>query len=75
MASTASGPVERLASSLTAGAETHYEAVSRILGWVSRHLEYELDRSQPQTAEAVLDRRSGYCTGVARLTVALLEKI
>ncbi len=67
------GPVERLARGLTAGAETHYEAVSRILGWVSRHLEYELDRGQPQTAEAVLERGSGYCTGVARLTVALLE--
>ncbi len=68
-------PIERLARGLTAGSETHYEAVSRILGWVARHLEYELDRSQSQTAEAVLDRRSGYCTGVARLTVALLEAV
>ncbi len=68
----ASGTIERLAAGLTTGAETHYEAVSRVLGWVARHVEYDLDRSQPQTAEAVLDRRSGYCTGVARLTVALL---
>ncbi len=69
------GPIERLARGLTAGAGTHYEAVSRILGWVSRHLEYDLDRGQPQGAEAVLNRRSGYCTGVARLTVALLESV
>ncbi len=69
------GAIERLAAGLTAGAGTHYEAISRILGWVARHLEYDLDRSQPQTAEAVLERRSGYCTGVARLTVALLRAV
>ena len=69
----ATGPIERLARGLTASAGTYYEAVSHILGWVARNLEYDLDRGQPQTAEAVLERRSGYCTGVARLTVALLE--
>lgn len=68
-------PIARLARGLTAGAETRYEAISRILGWVARDLEYELDRSQPQDAEAVLVRRSGYCTGIARLTVALLESV
>ena len=71
----ATGPIERLAKGLTASAETHYDAVSHILGWVARNLEYELDRGQPQTAEAVLARRSGYCTGVARLTVALLAAV
>ncbi len=69
------GSIERLAKGLTASAETHYEAVSHVLGWVARNLEYELDRGQSQTAEAVLGRRSGYCTGVARLTVALLEAV
>ncbi len=69
----ASESIERLARGLTTDAGTYYEAASRILGWVSRHLEYELDRGQPQSAEAVLSRRSGYCTGVARLTAALLE--
>ena len=69
------GPIERLAAGLTVDVETHYEAVSRILGWVARHVEYDLDRGQPQTAQAVLDRRSGYCTGVARLAVALLEAV
>jgi Transglutaminase-like superfamily len=71
----ARGPIERLAKGLTASAETYYEAVSHILGWVARNLEYDLDRGQPQTAEAVLERRSGYCTGVARLTVALLTAV
>ncbi len=69
------GAIERLARGLTAGAGTRYEAVSRILGWVARDLDYEFDRSQPQGAEAVLARRSGYCTGVARLSVALLEAV
>lgn len=68
-------PIQRLARGLTAGAETRYDAVSRVLGWVARDLDYELDRSQPQTAEAVLSRRSGYCTGIARLSVALLEAV
>lgn len=69
------GPIGRLARGLTIGAETRYEAISRVLGWVAVHLEYELDRSQLQSAGAVLERRSGYCTGVARLTVALLEAV
>lgn len=68
-------PIARLAGGLTTGATTEYEAASRVLGWVARNLDYEVDRSQPQTAEAVLERRSGYCTGVARLTVALLESV
>ncbi len=66
-------PIHRLAWAQTSGASTRYEAISRILGWVARHIEYDLDRQQPQSAIAVLDRRSGYCTGVARLTVALLR--
>ncbi|MEM7351403.1 MAG: transglutaminase-like domain-containing protein [Acidobacteriota bacterium] len=68
-------PIARLARGLTVGAETHYEAISRVLGWVARELDYELDRSQSQAAEAVLARRSGYCTGIARLTVALLDAV
>ncbi len=66
-------PIHRLARSLTAGAGSRYEAISRVLGWVARSIAYDLDRGEPQDAVAVLRRRSGYCTGVARLTVALLE--
>lgn len=65
--------VERLARALVVGSTRHYEAVSRILDWVARHVEYRLDRTAEQSAEAVLARRDGYCTGIARLTVALLE--
>ncbi len=65
----------RLARSLTVGAETQYEAISRILAWMARSITYELDRDQPQNAAAVLERRSGYCTGVARLTVSLLRAV
>lgn len=71
----AGDPIARLARGVTAGAETHYEAISRVLGWVARHIEYNLDREQSQAATAVLERRSGYCTGVARLTVALLRSV
>lgn len=67
--------VERLARGVTSGAETHYEATSRILGWVARHIEYNLDRQQAQDAASVLERRAGYCTGIARLTVSLLEAV
>ncbi len=67
--------ISRLARGVTAGADTQYEATSRILGWVARHIEYNLDRQQPQDSESVLKRRSGYCTGVARLTVSMLESV
>ena len=66
-------PTVRLASTLTRGAHTQFDAASRILGWVSREIRYTYDRSVSQEAAAVLARRSGYCTGVARLTVALLR--
>ncbi|MEM6794546.1 MAG: transglutaminase-like domain-containing protein [Acidobacteriota bacterium] len=65
--------VGRLARALASGAHTEYEAASRIFGWIARNIEYRLDRELPQSAEAVLERRSGYCTGVARLAVALLR--
>lgn len=68
-------PIARLARAVTLGAKTEFEAVSRALGWIARNIQYELDRHQPQDAGAVLERRSGYCTGVARLTVAFLEAI
>jgi hypothetical protein len=68
-------PISRVARSVTVGAETEYEAVSRILGWMARHLDYALDRSQSQEPEAVLARRSGYCTGIARLAVAMIDSV
>lgn len=74
-ASSPRGPVGKLAGALTAGAATEYEAVSRVLGWVARNVAYEVDRRQAQTAEAVLERRSGYCTGIARLSVVMLEAV
>lgn len=67
--------LQRLALGVTADASTRYEAVSRILNWVARNISYSLDRDQAQSAEAVLARRSGYCTGIARLTVALLAAV
>ncbi len=66
--------VGQLARRLLADASSRYEAVSRVLSWVSREIEYDLDREQPQDPEAVLVRRSGYCTGIARLVVSLLER-
>lgn len=70
-----SDPVGRLAAALTAGAGEQYDAVSRVLAWVSDNIEYDLDREVDQSAESVLERRSAYCTGIARLTVALLASV
>lgn len=67
--------VARLARAVATGATTRYEAVTRVLQWVARHVAYDLDRGAPQDAAAVLQRRSGYCTGVARLSVALLAAL
>ena len=66
-------PLARLALRVTTGAKTQSEAASRLLNWVARNIEYSLDREAPQSAPAVLERRTGYCTGIARLTVALLQ--
>jgi len=68
-------PVAQLARAIAAGAATRYDAVTEVLQWVSRNVEYDLDRAAPQDAPAVLARRSGYCTGIARLTVALLRAL
>jgi len=64
-----------VARAVTAGSKTSYEAASRILGWVSQNLVYDLDRGESQAPGEVLRRRTAYCTGFARLTVALLEEI
>lgn len=69
---TATDAVTRLARALVAGADRRYDAVSRLLGWVGRNVRYDLDRSLAQDSTTVLERRSGYCTGIARLSVALL---
>jgi hypothetical protein len=71
----AAEPVSVLARAVAAGASSRYQAVSRVLEWVARNVAYDLDRSAPQDALAVLERRSGYCTGVARLSVALLRAL
>ncbi|MEO1085655.1 MAG: transglutaminase-like domain-containing protein, partial [Acidobacteriota bacterium] len=65
-------PIERLARAQTLGSKTQFEASARILDWVARHIAYRLDRGEDQAADAVLERRTGYCTGIARLTVALM---
>lgn len=66
-------PLARLALRVTTGSKNQIEAASRLLNWVARNIEYSLDRDAPQAAAAVLERRSGYCTGISRLTVALLQ--
>lgn len=67
--------LERLAVALTRGSRTRHEAATRLLAWVSGNVRYQLDRAAAQDAEAVLARRSAYCTGFARLTVALLGAV
>jgi len=68
-------PEGRLARAVAAGAKTRFEAVSRVLGWVAANVRYDLDRTQAQDARSVLARRSAYCTGTARLAVALLDAL
>ncbi len=68
-------PVRRLARSLSGGASTQYEASSLLLAWVADHLEYRLDRSLSQEPEDVLRRGDAYCTGSARLAVALHQAV
>ncbi len=68
-------PLGKLARTLTRRSSTRAEAVQEVLGWVARNIDYELDRAADQEPLAVLNRRSAYCTGIARLSVALLEAV
>jgi hypothetical protein len=69
------GAVASVARALTAGEHERYGAVEKILTWVGGNVAYDLDRAADQSPERVLERRAGYCTGIARLTVALLESV
>jgi hypothetical protein len=69
------GPVETLARAVVAGAHDRYTAASRLLAWVAENVDYRLDRNEDQGPEAVLARRTAFCTGYARLAVALLEAV
>ncbi len=68
-------PLERTSRTVASGAQSLHEAVSRILGWIAREIRYSLDRGAPQDPVSVLERRSGYCTGIARLAVAMLRAV
>jgi hypothetical protein len=63
-----------LVRSLLIDASSRYEAVGRVLSWVSREIRYDLDRNLSQEPLAILERRSGYCTGIARLAVTMLSR-
>ncbi|MCB1007376.1 MAG: transglutaminase domain-containing protein, partial [Acidobacteria bacterium] len=67
--------VERVAGAVTWGSRSRLEAANRLLAWVAGNVRYRLDRSASQEARDVLERRSAYCTGYARLGVALLEAV
>jgi len=67
--------VSRVARQAAAGAATEYDAAGRILAWIRVSIRYDLDRDAPQSPDEVLSRRSGFCTGVARLGVAMLRAI
>ena len=67
-------PVGVLVKSLLIDASSRYEAVARVLSWVAREIRYDLDREASQSPLGVLERRSGYCTGIARLTATLLNR-
>ncbi len=73
--SAAPAPETVLARAVTAGSGTLHEAASRILAWIAGNVRYELDRAAPQEPRAVLSRRTAYCTGYARLAVALLGAV
>lgn len=68
-------PVGRTSRAVASGARSVHEVVTRVLSWIGREIHYELDRSIPQDSETVLARRAAYCTGMARLAVAMLGSL
>jgi hypothetical protein len=49
-----------------------WEAATRVLEWVGKHLQVDTGDSLPQDAVAVLTRGRGRCSGLANATAALL---
>jgi hypothetical protein len=49
-----------------------WEAATRVLEWVAKHVQLDAGDSQPQDAVSVLARGSGRCSGLANATTALL---
>jgi hypothetical protein len=71
----ARGAIDAAAYAATASARDRYGAVSGVLSWVATHVRYVLDRAAPQDPRDVVARGTAYCTGVARLAVALLGSV
>ncbi len=67
--------LERVAREVVTGSSDLYDAASRILSWVAVNIRYDLDRGRSQEPAQVMARRSAYCTGTAKLTVALLAAV
>ena len=65
---------DRLVRGLTRGDRVESGAVQDILGWVSRGVAYDADRSLPQDPAAVFSSRRAYCVGFAELAVDLLRR-
>ena len=68
-----SASMQRLVGALTERLHDPEARARRLTAWVARNIEYRLDRSRSQSADAVLERRDAYCTGSSRLLVALLN--
>lgn len=62
-----------LDSWLLLDARTEYEAVTRVIDWVSTNVEYAVDPALPTSAQATLGSRRAYCVGMANLAVAMLR--
>ncbi len=63
-----------LSRSLTSTCRTQYQAVNRILCWVSGTLEYQTGAGVPVQPLEVLQQRTANCVGAAELSVALLRE-
>ncbi len=65
---------DALVRELTRGDRLETGAVDAILGWISREVAYDADRSLPQDPPAVFASRRAYCVGFAELAVDLLRR-
>lgn len=65
---------DALVAGLTRGKESEARAAEAILGWISREVSYDPDRSLPQDPVAVFATRRAYCVGFSDLAVDLLRR-
>ncbi len=66
--------LKKIASVVTLSAQTREEAVGKVIDWIRRNIIYQYPKS-PLSPYEVLNKRRGYCTGIAKLAKEMIQSL